>query len=511
MQKHGIKLFNFRFFALLLVSMIVGAVFGVFLWDKFFVFYYVLGASVACALVILIFAKKRRFLYLVLILGFIALTLSSYFTITSGINYTPDLVSDRVEVRIEYLSVDKDYAYCKIISGMENPPRGEGKLVLPKYFDMKALKEGSILTLNSVNIEAKEYVHIDEETEEKSLVLSTFTTKCKFTLSAGSVEKVENGNPTLSETLRNSLSKVSMENLPDETRGVIFALLTGDKYGIDYDLYSSYRVSGVAHVLAVSGLHVTFLMSFISWILSKTKLKKIYTVFIIIPLLFLFNALCDFTPSVVRASVMSGIHVIAPVVTDRRYDSLSAMSLSGVILLLFNPLNVFSYGFILSFVCVFGVIALTKPIADKLKFLPKWLASTSAMSISASLAVLPLSCAFFGELSLLSILTNVLVVPVLSLVYGVLFVVAVICSILNFMGFLLTVVGSVVYYLNFATQVVSEISFASVKISAPIWFVAGYYVTGIGLTDYVFLSKNAKRGLFVVFIGLVISWIITAL
>ncbi len=500
------RLFNFRFFALLLGVAFAGSIVGTLFFQSFYVFYYVLGAGVTCALIILFFVKRRKILYILLIVGFLITLFSSATTINNALSYTPSVKGDNVKVKIEFVSVNHEKIYCSVVSGLKSPPKGEGELFLPNEYDRRALKEGSILVLSGVTITPYDItlpVDKDDETKGEILQIQYFTSRAKFKIKSQIVESHSHGNPDLVDVMRNSFAKSARENLPDDVRGVVFALLTGDKYGISNEIYENYKLSGITHVLAVSGLHVNFLVVLLSWVFSKTKLKKKYSIAVILPLLILFNALCDFTPSVVRASIMSCVHIITPVITRRRYDTLSAMSLSGVILLFINPMNAFSYGFLLSFACVFGIIGLNRQISNALGFLPKWLRDSVSVSLSAMLGILPLSMYLFGEISVLSILTNVLVLPVLGAVYGLLFVVAIIVAILPFMGFLLTAIGFVVKYINFVTAIVASIDFATVKTQVSLWFVVGYYLLGIGLTDFVILDKNKKIGILCLFLSFI--------
>lgn len=503
------RIINFRFFALLLGVMFAGSIVGTLFFQSFDVFYYILGAGIACALIVLFFVKRRKVLYILLIVGFLITLFSSATTINNALSYTPSVKGDNVKVKIEYVSVNHEKIYCSVIGGLKNPPKGEGELFLPNEYDRTVITEGAILVLSGVTITPYDItVPVDEKDETKGEILQIkyFSSRSKFNLQSQIVESYSRGTPDLVDIMRNSFAKSARENLPEDVRGVVFALLTGDKYGISNEIYQNYQLSGISHVLAVSGLHVNFLVVLLSWAFSKTKLKKKYSIIVILPLLILFNALCDFAPSVVRASIMSCVHIITPVITRRRYDSLSAMSLSGVILLFINPMNAFSYGFLLSFACVFGVIGLNNQISNILGFLPKWLRDSISVSLSAMLGILPLSIYLFGEISILSILTNILVLPVLGAVYGLLFVVSIIVAILPFMGFLLTAIGFVVKYINFITMVIAGIDFATVKTQVSLWFVAGYYLLGVGLTDFVILDKNKKIGLLCLFLSFIILY-----
>lgn len=506
------KILNFRFFCYLLGLSYLGVWVGIWIFNRFDLLIAVLGVGFTFALICFILFKRKSIKYLLLLAGFIFTLLTSFFTVTGTFGYVPDETGDFVTVGIESVSVDKEYVFIKVLDGLDNPPNGEGRLILDGDFDSKMFKEGAKLVLSGVHIKAVN-AEILEEFEGDlvgtgELNLRYFSSRLKYTLTADTVESYDL-SPNLIQGIRNRFFDLVSSNLDGEQGGVLYALFTGDKYGIDTELYRNYRMSGVAHVLAVSGLHVTFLVSFISSVLKKFKMRKRYQILILLPLLLIFNAVCNFTPSVVRASVMSSVYVLTPMLTRRRYDGLSSMCFAGVVLLFINPLNALSYGFILSFLCVFGVFGLTPMIMRKLRFLPDFLASSLAMSSASVLAVFPISLVLFSEASVVGILTNILVVPILGFSYGILFAVAVFGAIFPVFGFLMRWLSVVIYYVNYVVTLTGSLDFAVVSLKAPVWFVSGYYLLGISLTDYVFLSKVKKVAVFILFVLLVFIWLIS--
>lgn len=144
----------------------------------------------------------------------------------------------------------------------------------------------------------------------------------------------------------------------ESTSSLMRAILFGEKYELDEETVEDFRESGIAHILAVSGLHIGIIYRFISsiWIWKKNWLY--FTAIMIFFMGYMF--LASFSPSVVRAVIMIALHVFAQL-TNRRYDITSAALIVLTIMLAFNPMALFNAGLQLSYLAVIS-IALILPI-----------------------------------------------------------------------------------------------------------------------------------------------------
>ena len=147
------------------------------------------------------------------------------------------------------------------------------------------------------------------------------------------------------------LSKIS-ELFPDDTEAFARALLLGDDNDIGYELNTAFKITGIRHIIAVSGLHVSILFGLLYLLTAR---KRLLTALIGIPLVLLFAALAGFTPSVVRASMMHIFMVLANLF-DREYDAPTAMGFASTAILALDPLAATSVSFQLSFGCVAGIL-----------------------------------------------------------------------------------------------------------------------------------------------------------
>ncbi len=232
-------------------------------------------------------------------------------------------------------------------------------------------------------------------------------------------------------SLRSTVLDLISRLFPKDTEAFARALLLGDDSDIGYELNTVFKVTGIRHIIAVSGLHVSILFGFIYLITAR---KRLLTTLLGVPMVLLFAAVAGFTPSVVRASIMHILMVVA-VLLDREYDAPTALSFAGVCILLTDPLAVTSVGFQLSFGCVAGILLFAPSVRGwmlhdkrlgrfkKKRFIGK-LVRGFAASVSASLGAVSLTtpvCAYyFGCISLISPLTNLLTLWIVTVVfYGI--------------------------------------------------------------------------------------------
>lgn len=170
---------------------------------------------------------------------------------------------------------------------------------------------------------------------------------------------IENNNPTIIEKIKTRTKDNLTNYMGEEVGGISYAVLFGDKSLIDYQTTTSFRESGISHILAVSGLHVGFLFALLYFFLNKLPLNRWLKFLALFIFLFGFCLVCDFSPSVVRASIMC-LCLLATRLLGKQYDALSGISLAFIIIVLFRPLYIYDVGFQMSFGAVLGSILVLK-------------------------------------------------------------------------------------------------------------------------------------------------------
>lgn len=209
------------------------------------------------------------------------------------------------------------------------------------------------------------------------------------------------------------------------------ALLLGDSTDISYELSNDFKISGISHIVAVSGLHVSILFALVYLVTFK---RRYLLALLGIPAVVTFMALANFTPSVTRAGIMQ-IMMILALCLNREYDPPTALSFAVLAMLAANPLVASSVGFQLSVGSVAGIFLFCGPISQwigeripesKKKFIKRlrtWFISGISVTISAQIVTTPLVAYYYHTISLIGIVTNLAVLWAISFIfYGVMVV-----------------------------------------------------------------------------------------
>lgn len=192
------------------------------------------------------------------------------------------------------------------------------------------------------------------------------------------------------------------------------AMLWGVKGGISDSVYDAFRSCGIAHILALSGLHVSFVVGALNRLTRRALPKvKFYTSIVV---LFAYCAIAAFPSSLIRASLMSLCSLYAAA-AGRRYDMPSGIAFSALVILLADPTALYSIGFELSFGAVIMISLLMRPVTELLSFLPLPIAQMAALSVCGTLGTLPLSVYYFGTIPVLGLFANTLILPMVPFVF----------------------------------------------------------------------------------------------
>ena len=288
----------------------------------------------------------------------------------------------------------------------------------------------------------------------------------------------------------------------------VVALLLGNSRLIDPTTRQEFSAAGVAHVLALSGLHVGFI-ALIIWLLlfpldylGLKKLRLLLTLAAIV----LFAVFTGLSPSVVRAAVMIGF-VFAAFIFNRRALSLNALAMAALVILLFTPSALYSVGFQLSFITVLAILLFAR-LPEGLKSRYRWvnaITSTAITSLVAMLATIALSAHYFHTISLMSVLSNLLILPVM-LVFMVLAALFLLVTAAGLSWPLLDrAVDTIYHYIHWATQVVNHIPLSHINgVEVSTVGVVIYFIALILLT--LWLYRRNLRYLLCAILALAVMW-----
>lgn len=210
------------------------------------------------------------------------------------------------------------------------------------------------------------------------------------------------------DSLKTSLKAVYRKCCTATDAGVYAAMVTGDRSDMDSTVSELFSAAGIGHILAISGLHISLIGMGLYRLLRRIGFLCPMSAIVSGIFVVLFGIMTGNSVSATRAIVMFVCAVNAQVL-GRRYDILSAVSLSAIILILKNPYVIANSGFLLSFMAIAGVAVVTDGFS--VKWL-KWLTGPAAIQ----LATLPIILWFYYEVPVYSVFLNLLVVPLMSLI-----------------------------------------------------------------------------------------------
>ena len=226
-------------------------------------------------------------------------------------------------------------------------------------------------------------------------------------------------------------------------------ILLGDKSLMDKETRNEFINSGAAHILAVSGLHVSILIFFLNFVMRFIRSNKIkYSVMILFLIFYAF--LTGLNPAVVRAVFMGCLALIAKML-NRNYFIVNILAFSFAFQLIIDPFLIFHLGFWLSYLAVIGIIFIQPQMIIKTKNkILNWIHDNITVGISAQIATLPIMLGFLGKFPLLFVVTNLITLP-LSIIA-------------TYVGFFLMFIAEIPF-LNEIVGYIARLLFSSVLIT----------------------------------------------
>jgi competence protein ComEC len=232
------------------------------------------------------------------------------------------------------------------------------------------------------------------------------------------------------DRLRAWLRRSSAPGLTGERRAVLEGVVLGDDAGLDDDLKTSFRRSGLYHLLAVSGANVVLLAGGMLALAGACGLPRGWAHVAAIAAILAYVLAVGPQPSVIRAAV-SGVAVSVAWLVSRERDPWHILLLAAAVLLAWSPYALFDPGFQLSFAAVAAIFLVVGPTLQVLEGypVPRKLGAIVAISVACSAATAPILWLQFGQVPLLGVVANALVEPVVGALLGLALVTAVVAPV----------------------------------------------------------------------------------
>ncbi|MFD3447669.1 DNA internalization-related competence protein ComEC/Rec2 [Microbacteriaceae bacterium 4G12] len=232
-------------------------------------------------------------------------------------------------------------------------------------------------------------------------------------------------------SIRQSAVSYVQHTFPKETVGFMNALIYGDRQDLSSDVERQYQEMGLIHLLAISGSHISVLIAGCYYLLLRLGSTRETATVLLVVLVPLYMFLAGASPSVVRASV-AAVLVLACFLFTKRISGIDVLSMTALLMLLYDPYVLFDIGFQYSFLTTFALILSAHAIFSEEK---GFFRNTMNVALIAQLISFPVTLYYFGQFSPYSLVLNLVYVPFLS------FLILPLCLVVLFLSVLFPIVS----------------------------------------------------------------------
>jgi competence protein ComEC len=328
---------------IVLISFLFGIYWGLYFKNiaLFFCFLILIG------LIIKILNVKRVFLIVALIssLGFLYINVKE-----NQFNNLPSEVDIQENFRIVSLTEEGEYKNLYIAKS-----EVDGRKV--KLYISKKMDE---LSLGSIYQVTGTFTKADEARNEGCFNYRNYLKQKNICgiVNATNINFVESRKSliTIGLKLQDKASKIIKNSYTNNVSEFLQGIILGNTSEISDDLKQNFRDSNLSHILAISGMHISYIVILIKFLLKKLKINKKLESFITILILFFFLIITNFPVSAIRACIMQSLILLAFII-DRKQNFINSFCISMLIILILNPYNIYNVGMWLSFGGTFGIVA----------------------------------------------------------------------------------------------------------------------------------------------------------
>lgn len=285
----------------------------------------------------------------------------------------------------------------------------------------------------------------------------------------------------LAEQVRKQYESYMAQAMPKQDAAAIFAMLFGGYQGIRPELLEAFTITGIVHILSVSGSHITLMAGTANIVGRFLHMSPRATAALATGVILFYSLLAGAIPPVIRSALM-GILTLLALTAGRERDAQHILGLVALGLLLYSPLWIFDISFQLSFGATAGLLYLAPPLRESLrKLLPVFVADSLAVTIGAQLSVLPIIAWYFNVLSLSSLLANLVIAPIVEWIIVVGLLAGLLASLLPLAGKVVFLLASVVLGLVYElSRWVAALPGSQIYMPTFSWWGGMLYYMGLG-------------------------------
>ena len=301
------------------------------------------------------------------------------------------------------------------------------------------------------------------------------------TINLNNVKLISN-NKSLFNKLFFKIKYLIQSNFDQKVSNVMLGILLGYTDEINEDIREGFSESNISHILAVSGMHVGYLILFCTFILKRIVGKRNSNILCILILIF-YTKLVGYSPSVVRAVIMA-IMILFSKLIYRKNDVWTSISLSLLILLVYNPFSIKNISLLFSFCATVGIIVYLKLFCVKNKII-----ETIDVTFSATLFILPITAIFYNRIPVLSLVINL----ISGVIVGPIFILLLIFIIFGRLTFIKNILKLLVQILINMSKIGSRIPVNMIYVKMPNFFDILFYYLILFFTFFLFYIYKSRR------------------
>lgn len=304
------------------------------------------------------------------------------------------------------------------------------------------------------------------------------------------IEYIESKSIKLSENLKQKANNI----LPQEIASIFIGIILGDRTEIPEEAIENFRNANMSHILAVSGMHMSYLILLATQIIGKLIGKKqAYYISIILIIEYMF--LTGFSSSIIRAGIM-GIILISSKIFYKNNDVLTNIAISALIIVLKNPYTILDLSFQFSYGGTIGIILFQKFISKN--FLEKIIKSKKiieiiSVTISAQIIILPISIIQFNKLNIYFILTNLIIGFIIGPVMacGFIFLITLIINVKTAQIF--SIILQIAIKALILTSQIAKLPYSNIYLPTPNFIQIIIYFLSIHIFMFIYYIYNTKN------------------
>ena len=281
------------------------------------------------------------------------------------------------------------------------------------------------------------------------------------------------------------VKNIIQNNFNHDISNVLLGIFLGDTNNLNEEIRQNFNESNISHILAVSGMHVGYLLLACSFIFDRLVGKK-FSNFLSMVVLILYINIVGYSPSVIRATVVA-FFIIGAKLMHKKSDIFTSLSLSLLCLLIQNPFSIRNVGLLFSYIATLGIIFYLKIVHLNKNFF-----NAIGITISANIFIMPITAIYFNKIPIVSIVISLIIGVVVAPIYILTLIYIIFKGVLN-LNFFTKILSFLVKFILIISKFGSMVPFNKIYVRRPNYLEILLYYFIVFLSLFLFSIYNPKR------------------